>query len=462
METDPLQYLNANRFDVAAKVLYAKHKRINAGLEYAKRIYTQHLRIMHNHDIREDSGEKHNIQDFINAFDTLIHSISTDGFNAKKSVVPVKNGNIMNGAHRTAICIDTQIKMSIANEKNAHYLITAEEFCKKDILSETYDSMLLEYIRRKTHTRIAVLFPMAFEQMDACMDYIKQNSQYLGHKDIPLSSHGVLNLLHILYEGETWLQVGNGVCAGVIQHLNHRWKKGKPIRLVFMDFADTMDIISKTTHIKQHIRNIFNKGNYPININDTYAETLSIATQVLHKNSLHMLDKVNTYKYAKTINMIRQIKHTLPPSYWEHFVIDSGGAISICGLRQTHDIDYLASDTINDLDTLEFCDRHDYKSAPYNIKIQEIIWNPKYHFYMFGLKFIDLGLLKHMKQNRNETKDKMDIIQIDAFLNNKKTHLKQNIQKASFYILLTFHILKGFARRIKRITKKKLKILCKN
>ena len=46
----------------------------------------------------------------------------------------------------------------------------------------------------------------------------------------------------------------------------------------------------------------------------------------------------------------------------------------------------------------------------------EIIYNPENYFYFNGFKFISLNILKKMKQNRNEEKDKNDLKLINKLI----------------------------------------------
>ena len=51
----------------------------------------------------------------------------------------------------------------------------------------------------------------------------------------------------------------------------------------------------------------------------------------------------------------------------------------------------------------------------YHVPKNEIIYNPKYHFYCNGFKFSSLMVIKKMKQNRNEPKDVNDLSLIKKF-----------------------------------------------
>ena len=81
-----------------------------------------------------------------------------------------------------------------------------------------------------------------------------------------------------------------------------------------------------------------------------------------------------------------------------------------------------------------------------------MIYDPRNYFVYNDLKFITLQVLKKMKKNRNEEKDKIDLKLIEIYLKNnklswgidilktinnmkrKKRLLKQNIKKGLRYI----------------------------
>ena len=42
-------------------------------------------------------------------------------------------------------------------------------------------------------------------------------------------------------------------------------------------------------------------------------------------------------------------------------------------------------------------------------KKDDIIYNPRFHFYSFGIKFASIDVVKSMKEHRNEEKDKVDV-----------------------------------------------------
>ena len=126
--------------------------------------------------------------------------------------------------------------------------------------------------------------------------------------------------------------------------------------------------------------------------------------------------------------------------------------MGIFGIRDCSDLDFLSLSDKQDLIEQEGIEKHDSELQYYNINKDSMIYDPRNYFVYNDLKFITLQVLKEMKKNRNEEKDKTDLKLIELYLKNnklswdidisktinnikrKKRLLKQNIKKGLIYI----------------------------
>jgi len=395
---DPIKLFNYNRFDIAAKALYSRYKIMNVNMDWAKKVYINHQIALNKCKLLED--DKNGINDFIMAFDNLIESLQKKGFDGKHPI-PINKNTITNGAHRLATSMTLGINIKTIKTFETAYDYKYDFFNKRLLSQPVMDAMMLEYIKYKKNVKIAVIFPMANKKMGDIMKKLSSVADIVMHKDIKMNYKESANLYHLLYLGEDWITIGNGINTSVIKHLENRYNENIHTRFVFLDSDKSEDdFIKDLTTIKIEIRNFFNKGNYPIHINDTYEETLVLAKTILHEKSMKVLSLADTYFSKNLSNMIKKIKKDVPIERWDDFVIDSGGAIACIGLRENNDIDYLSEDNISELDNIKFCHRNFKESAPYELSEKEIIWNNDSYFYMFGLKFISPDLLLIMKKTR--------------------------------------------------------------
>ena len=86
----------------------------------------------------------------------------------------------------------------------------------------------------------------------------------------------------------------------------------------------------------------------------------------------------------------------------------------------------------------------------YGKTVDDIVYNPENHFYYLDLKFASIDVVRKMKENRNEEKDRKDVKRIDSMLagiKSKRTPVGARIRRllsASYlYHRIRFIALKG-------------------
>jgi hypothetical protein len=457
-----IDLLVPERFDITAKIIYAKHRTLNVAMDWADHVYHSHLFHWHRGDIHEFDGKKNSFRDFKTHFDLLIHDISINGVRADKGTVPLlEKGVIANGSHRVASGIVLHKEIPVVDVSGPSHNYPADLFISQHIPQDVLDAMLLEYCLRKKNVRIAVVFPMAREKLEEVRQKLSLVGKIIHEKDIVLGYTAMINLMHVLYEGEPWLQVGKGITRSVMKHINFRYEAGKPIRFIFIHcYGDDGTILTNTTAAKESVRAIFNFGNFPIHINDSFRETVSLACQILHSNSLELLDKSDSYKAVDFIHFVRQVKSSLDIDKWHNFVIDSGGVLAAYGLRDTHDLDYIASDKIDELEKLPFCSLHDEVMDLYDNSAEELVHAPPNYVYFLGLKIVSPRLLIKMKTKRGELKDQRDVILLTSLEDENigfKKAWKKTISTIKFYPIL----LKGRIRAKRKRLQRKISLLFK-
>jgi hypothetical protein len=451
------------RFDITAKTIYAQHKIMNVAVDWAEQLYHSHLFFWNRGDIHEFDGSKNDFNDFKKQFNELLQSISQYGVDPERGTVPLlDNGVIANGSHRVAAGIVMNKKIPVVDVVGPAHNYPASLFQENKTPQTVLDAMNLEYCLRKKSVRIAAVFPMALNKLDQIRDILSQAGTLIAEKDIYFNQNAMANLIHVLYEGELWLQVGQGITRGVLKHIRNRYEPGKAVKFIFIDcVGKEAEILTKTTDVKTKIRNIFNQGNFPIHINDTYAETVSLACQILHPKSLELLTVTDSFMAPDFLFFIHEVKGALAPDEWHDFVIDSGGVMASYGLRDTQDLDYIAPGKIAKLEALPFCSLHDDVLHLYDNAPKELVYDPRNYLYFFGIKIVDPSLLVQMKEKRGEDKDKADVFllkkiqQKDASLLQRARMIGANIRVYPILIRCTIRARrKKLKRRLRRLFRK--------
>ena len=347
-----LDLMNANRFDIAAKILYAKNKIRNIDTNFHKELYLQHLKVWNNFE--EFKPVKKAASDFLCAFDSILNSIKSNGFDCNKSQIPVVNGTLINGAHRAASCIVLNKTPTVyeADISEGQYMCNYEYFRdKKDFVPEGLDQvyldeMALEFCRNKSNLYTITLFPSHNHSMESIMSMIRQDYNIIYKKDVILTDVGKLGYIHNLYYKESWIGPKSLNYPGVMKKAAHCFSKGSNL-CVFLIEEDNPE---RLVCLKNKIRKFCGIGNHSIHINDTQEETWRIASSIFNSNSLSCLNNrrtSNTINFDLYFDKYQQIISNRPDK--EDFCIDSSAVLSAYGLRDCRDLDFLHLRDVGDL-----------------------------------------------------------------------------------------------------------------
>jgi len=406
---DIKQFITPKRFDLMAKLLYIKAKFKNINTDFFKKLYESHLITFNN--CYEDNGKKNKIDDFLKSFDILIETIVTNGYD-EKYPIPIYNKNIINGAHRLMISYFYNIKPSIYETKinenteyNYIFFLNRKQYPSLDRIYA--DAMALEYIRHNSNIRVMILHPVAYnpEKIIHLFNIIKQYGYIYYEKRVGLFSIGVNNMIKELYRGEEW----NG---GMFPSNNYK-NCGKTIRcisahnypttIILIDMKDT----TKCIELKEKCRSIFGIGKHSLHMSDFVEDTFRISASLLNENSIDFLNRgTNNFSNKSKSLLLNYFGNVVNEK--EDYCLTSSIILEMYGLREAKDIDYLHKED-KKIDMINIS-LHDGKWLTYyHVHKDEIIYNPKYHFYFNGFKFASLDVIKKMKQNRAEPKDIQDI-----------------------------------------------------
>ena len=135
------------------------------------------------------------------------------------------------------------------------------------------------------------------------------------------------------------------------------------------------------------------------------------------------------------------------------------------------DIDFFSNKSINFNSEGKDLDSHDSELKYHGEKKDELIYNPKFHFYYNDIKFVSLAQIYKMKMNRSELKDIDDlkliksvfsesyvshlIYRVKVYLLYKRTYIKSRINISLLYLFLKKVRLYNLFRFIYRSFKRK-------
>ena len=417
-KVDPLLFLNSSRFDILAKYIYGLLLLKERETSYGEDLYYNHLKVWN--DCQHGDGKK-GIEEYKSSFKELLSSIQKEGFNPQKSkVYSTADYRLINGGHRAAACIllHKPICFSEGGKGQTNvdykYFKNKKNFVKEGLEAKYCDSIALEYCKIKPNTFIATIFPSADGDIEEAERIIETKADIFYKKNLKLTPNGALNLMRQMYNGEQWGGTLNNNYGGLKEKARLCFQKEGDVNVYAITVNDPKD----TVLIKEEVRKVFGIGNHSIHINDTWEETFRLSRGFFNNNSIDMMNvmKPNYYPDFEQLSSfvyLSLLRNGLDP---DNYCITASSVLSRLGLREGKDLDYLHRGPT--LEGHPSVDSHnEYSKGRYNKTIDDIIYNPENHFYFNGLKYASLGVVKALKEKRNEEKDQKDIRLIDQLIN---------------------------------------------
>jgi len=406
-----IRLLTWNRFDLAFKLLFLEFK--NKHRKFAESIYYYDIKAQTYGGFKEiDNEGKDSFQKYIDDFERIEVSIKEKGFISEKSLVPLaQDKSILNGAHRVASSIFHKREISVLNTNLPEIQANYENFYKKGVPVNIMDLAIRKFIEYSDNIYIAFLWPSGGnEETEKYFDNV------VYKKRIKLSVNGAFNLLVELYKHMDWTGTVEAGYPGIKQKLMECFPNFDSFAVI----AFQSDNIEDVKVLKQKVRSVYNIGFSSIHITDTKEEAIGISKLTFSSNGLHFLNYAKPYKYIDLYKQIDKFKQTIENKRINTTDVVIDGSVILClyGLRKNMDVDFLTTQKCDCLDT-DF-EPHDSQLKYHAVSKEELIYNDKYFFEFYGLKFISFNQLYSMKKKRNEHKDINDISIMRSLLENEK------------------------------------------
>ena len=373
IKTSPESLVSPFRFDLMAKYIYAYFKVNKINSPWAENLYREFLRVLYNfHD--EKSG-KSGYKSFTQSFDSLIHSISNNGFDEQNAFPVDASGTALDGSHRIAACLaagkDLTCFIDEANTAqlnyNFHFLASKKDFFPAGLIQRWTDPMAMAYVKLKETTHTICLFTDTSE-----VSNIDEIYRTLGQP---------------IYEKRLDLEQGS---RDYLESLitNEEFKCQKHCKVLLFDLPPNIS----SEQVQAMLNKAFANSNMSPYISKSHRESVSLCEFFLCQNSVDFFNKNGIHILEKFSSEIRQLKRYLKRSATD--------IESIC-LTQPKDFE----------DTLKIIS-HKNLGNDFNcintiieekeLNKDEMIFNPEKHFYFHGVKFLSDQQMAHLDGRKSQ------------------------------------------------------------
>jgi len=319
------------------------------------------------------------------------------------------------------------------------------------------DYIVSEYCKRNKNTFVLVVWPVVHNFEPTILKHYEPVSKILYKKEIRFQNKGFENCLKFI-DGKRNHPLGPKLWFAEPYRYNN------PLTLYFIEVSDIQVprdqmfnwLVSVFSNNAKHISRIEQEGGlknlyattnakrqcrselsrngnvakvlnesppfqYSHHVNDTHDETVMLCNMFLNDNSVFALDNWSfDYERKSFREKFPRYKRWIQKNQYgctDDFCINNSSVLSQFGIRASRDIDYLHNESFAIPQQLpeEEISSHNFVVRPLGIKysIDDLVYNPRHHFWIDNAKFVTLDILKHIKSkqtNNGKAKNDFDLI----------------------------------------------------
>lgn len=416
-----------NRFDLMAKLAFAMSVKYQIHANWFQELYIEHIRYFNNFNEANFPDRKSGV-DFVNDFISLIRECrSNDSITLR--TIPIDNhDNIIDGAHRLVIAsINNKNVYTVTLDKrfpDTHYCFNYDFFLRKGMPYLYSDYIAYLFCKTCERSHLMFVFPRCKDKWETIHRMIRNEVEIFYCRSFSLTKEGSENLIRLIYANEPWVNLTlNGKMRSTYKTEScFGANSGERNVLIYVISSHCLEYV---THLKAMIRDLCMIGTHSVHCTDSHEETIRVAEAIFNRNTRIMLNIPLQNGFENFSSLLDVYKGYINFNKLDKnlFCVDGSAVMSACGMRDCNDLDflYVGSDQLLSLPENIECHNKYYISCGYEkltgISIDDIVFNPNYHFYYNGVKMMRPELLRIIKRYRNESKDKDDTLMISRYLN---------------------------------------------
>jgi hypothetical protein len=276
-----------SRFDLFAKITYIKYRSSNP--DYARRIYSEHIKVF-NPDLKEPGrDDKNGLEDFITSFDKLIDYFEGNEFDSEVSLIPVsEGGEILDGSHRIAALayFDKEVKIVKFKGVQAVAKFDYNYFIKRGLSIKIADTITYEGFNFVDNLFVACLWPKMgdIQKRSSARECFKKHFKILYQKDLKMSLDNLSMFIYEIYNHQDWVGTKENNYAGARDKAFNCYATNRTVQFIVFKAASLEEVLK----VKDDIRKQYQLDKHALHITDNDEETKEIFDLIL-------TDKVNGY-----------------------------------------------------------------------------------------------------------------------------------------------------------------------
>lgn len=401
----PEEALSAQRLDVFGKIPFARSMIMGTSDSWSRELYFNCLLAMKPLGNFDEDGIKFTLNDYEEAFRTVVESLSRNGFDPLQSSVPLdRYGIAWNGAHRLAAALALDIPQVFASDTGEIPQVYDFHFFLRSGMPDVYLSELAwQFCLHMPDTRAIVLSNFETEDSQNLVRTLRKSVQLVYSKTVKLTPIGQRRLMDLCYGHLPWFS------SAVAEKLKLERFSGPGSNEALLVLYELPDGVTER-ELKESLRGTLSSGEFERRIHgtDDWDETLSLAEVWTNWNSLHFLNHGQIEAEKRVLRHINA--QQFPQESWTKTCFDGGAVLEMYGIRRTQDLDHLCHSHEDSILALGDCHNSEYSALA--ISPQNVVFDPRLHFRWSGFKFsaLDVQLSRLVRTGNDKSKRDLSVI----------------------------------------------------
>jgi hypothetical protein len=425
----------SGRLDIIIKYLYALNKLsklpefINVDVD---ELYHKHLHIRTGSKEPGDEIRKSNINCFIKIFDSLIESMQS-GFDYHYPVPISSLNNLpLNGAHRLAASLATGLKPSVVmSSENIGGSWNASWFLRSGFSKNELYNVVKSFTYSQNHEDmyLLILWEPSSIHWEDIRDDLCTNFNFVHEEIVELERGGFNEFIRDVYSFDWGPKVGENIerKINLLKNIDSRFK------YFVLESKIPLTLIS-IKNIKNQIRERYKKtcpiDNFTtLHISENKDEFKHLEDILLNEKNMKIL---NTRKSLDNefIDLLCKYRNKLKELgiHKNQCCVVGSSVLNALSLRKADDIDFTLLHDIrmkkfdngvtkmDEIDVVSYNYPRTFSLIKNKITDNQLIKNPKNHFFLRGFKFADPKIILTRKQHQRREKDIRDINLLGEYL----------------------------------------------
>jgi hypothetical protein len=408
IKVDPLEFVDASRFDIIAKYIYAKHRDLAVNCDWYKKMYKSIVKACYAYQ-NELSGKQDvfsdaKFEEIKNRFHKIIDAVKSTSTDTFDNLVAFNSESKWIDGDVVAACILYNKKIPVKTKSKLGGTITSKLLKKymenddKNSRQWDLDAIAIKFCELKQNARVAIVLPEGVDKVEAVKKTLKKYGDIVYTKQVSLKKNGPFNLMKMLGKDVFGDDETKAQALAGYHFKEEKSKDGNHLIKAFLIEYHGPNAMKKCRDEVDKMLGLSGLNSF-VQITQTKDLAITMVQTLLNDNSVYWLNYSVDKKFENLNRHLRRINELIKKYNLdsECFIVVWSSCLASFGIRENVDSDLDTHPSYKEILSNDLADiryRFCCKGRNAFSKRRDFIsYNPKCFFYNNKIKLISMFAL---------------------------------------------------------------------